>query len=613
MKKTMFHSLLIIAAVVFVLALALGACSEPGYGSGGGSGRPGNGGPTGSLTINFGASTDARAAWKPGDGLPEAAINELTHNVTLSQGATVIKRSYSKGTVSATIDVAAGVWKVKVEAVCYDVTVATAGFDVTIVAGTRNSVPVKMQQTNTDFYTVSTANELGAAYIDISNNPRGLGNCLILLTRDIKMSAQTAGQPNFGDYTGKVSVCGNKTISLEGPGVLFYVAGDVVLYDVKLKGVDDNTSPLVEVNSGTLTMKGGASVYDNTNTSTNGGGVSVTGGTFAMQDSASVYGNTAASGGGVYVDGGTFTMLGSTSVHDNTGDEVGGGVYIENGGTFTMRDNASVYGNTGEYGSGMYVKDGTFTMQGSASVYGNTAPNSGGVYVQNTNFTMEGNASVRDNKAVTNRGGGVYVNGVFATFTMRDSASVYGNNADLGGGGVCVALGGRFLMQNNASVHNNTVHNNASVFGYGGGGVYLDSTSTRIVFIMEGSASVYGNTASDNGGGVWVNNNSTFNMYDSASIYGNTAANNGGGVWVSGTGIFQIQSGAIYGSNESNVKLRNTANGSPPAGSALFVTSGGTAQYGTFDSNGNFTPNPTNPDLTTRDATVKIVNGVLIP
>jgi hypothetical protein len=85
-------------------------------------------------------------------------------------------------------------------------------------------------------------------------------------------------------------------------------------------------------------MEGSASVTGNTRS----GGVWVNGGTFTMQDNASVSGNSRSNrdnGGGVYASG-TYTMQGGT-VSGNTATYYGGGVYIR--GTFN-KIGGTVYG-----------------------------------------------------------------------------------------------------------------------------------------------------------------------------------------------------------------------------------------------------------------------------
>jgi hypothetical protein len=88
-------------------------------------------------------------------------------------------------------------------------------------------------------------------------------------------------------------------------------------------------------------------------------------------------------------------------------------------------------------------------------------------------------------------------------------------------------------------------------------------------FLMEGNASITGNTASSNGGGVFVGSNGIFKMRDNASVSNNTTdwnRNRGGegaGVYVDG-GTFTMEGGTISG-NTANCYI---------GGGGVFVNSG---------------------------------------
>jgi hypothetical protein len=398
---------------------------------------------------------------------------------------------------------------------------------------------------------------------------------------------------------------------------------------------DNNTSGDgggVYVNGGTFTMKGGASVHDN-DTSDGGGGVYVNGGTFTMEGSASVYNNTSNvySTGGVNVsDYGTFTMRGSASVHDNIAGGDGGGVYVGSG-TFTMKDRASVYKNTSNNGNGggVYVNDpdGYFTMEGNASVSGNFASDSsgynnsggGGVCIYSGAFTMSGRAKVSGNtvdlsnqaSSSTNYsgGGGVYIYN--ADFTMVDNAEVSGNKViapyistsdDYTGGGGVVVFGdvsnsASFTMEGGASVRDNTVdYQTNDNKNSSGGGVAVREYGT---FTMNEDAAVSGNKAAI-GGGVHVSHEGIFNMKGGA-VSGNKAEKadgDGGGVTLGGSAKFYIENGTIYGKN-AGVFSNEASNAA-----ALSKNTTSTARHGTFIGN-NFTG-----VLTATDDTIIVENGV---
>ena len=88
---------------------------------------------------------------------------------------------------------------------------------------------------------------------------------------------------------------------------------------------------------------------------------------------------------------------------------------------------------------------------------------------------------------------------------------------------------------------------------------------------MSGSAQIYRNSSIE-GSGVYVTN-SSFNMDGSAKIYSNSASSNGGGVYLSSPNSrFQMAGGVVYGSN-AQTGVRNTA--ASGNGAALFIATGG--------------------------------------
>ena len=255
---------------------------------------------------------------------------------------------------------------------------------------------------------------------------------------------------------------------------------------------------------------------------------------------------THASGGtgcGVYISGGTFNMYGG-SITGNTatdGKGRGGGVYVTSGG-------------------------GAFKMFG-GSITGNKATDGGGVYMigSNSTFTMNG-GSITGNTA-TSYGGGVYVNS--GGFEMSGSASITGNKADSTGGGVCVNYDGTFNMSNNSCITGNTA--------YHGGGVYVgrtpDSNNYKPGNFAMSGGTIGGATTDDAnqaqyGGGVYVAG--TFTL-TGGSITGNKTNGNGGGVYVNADSTFTVSGAPKITNNtqktttSSNVYLTEGPEGKPGA------------------------------------------------
>ena len=186
----------------------------------------------------------------------------------------------------------------------------------------------------------------------------------------------------------------------------------------------------------------------------------------------------------------------------------------------------------------------------------------------------------------------VVINGEDSRLAMTLS-SIHSNNNINSGGGVFINDG--FLSMDYSKIYNNTTNAN-------GGGVYVyrqyDSSYNNSINGVEmwGNSSVSGNTSADNGGGIFVNEFGRLTMSDDSKIYNNTTSTSGGGVYFIGSS-FNIYGGTIYGSNETNPALRNTAT---VEGAAI---SGGWVTYGPF---GHNIPTP-------RETTARVVDGVLQP
>jgi hypothetical protein len=338
---------------------------------------------------------------------------------------------------------------------------------------------IDTELTGDKLYIVENSTQLGSALNSIRDASETV--FAVLVNADVSLAPYSLTDSG---YSGKTIILrgngGSREISLSSQGPLFTIGSGslgpvVILRDITLKGIPNNNAALLKLNNGQLIMESGSAVIDNAayysySSSTpnfsafnsNGGGVYVAGGTFAMRDDASVSGNTASSassasvcscfGGGVFVLNGSFTMQDNALVSGNTVSASyssnGGGVYVA-GGTFDMQDDASVSGNMtsassqGANGGGVYVMGGTLTIQGNASIRGNTAGSvsssyGGGVYIANgTSLIMLGDASISGNTAASSSysaGGGVFIkNGGTLTKTGGIIYGVNETGKDAGG------------------------------------------------------------------------------------------------------------------------------------------------------------------------------------
>jgi hypothetical protein len=262
---------------------------------------------------------------------------------------------------------------------------------------------------------------------------------------------------------------------------------------------------------------------------------------------------------------------------------------VRNGGALVMNTGSRIIGTAPSSG---VVNTGTFTMYG-GEIFGVT--NSG-------TFTMYGGKISGDRVGMFSTGrssiftmyegeisgcssNGVSFNGTF----IMNGGKITGNS-----GGVYVnsnQVGPANFIMNGGEISSNT----ASVNG-GGGGV----TVSEGTFTMN-SGTISNNTAHHNGGGVSIyNGNFTMN---GGVVSGNTVVQGqGGGVYMD-NGTFRIVTGTIYGSNENNTSLKNTAASS----AALEITINTIPEYGIF-SNGVWN---SRGRLSRTNNTIRVVNGVL--
>ena len=215
--------------------------------------------------------------------------------------------------------------------------------------------------------------------------------------------------------SGTVLCLNGHSITLNAAGAVIYMpaTGTIfTLYDCK--------------KSGTITHG-----KDSNDTTYNGCGVIVGGGTFNMYG-GNITGNVgtgSGNGGGVYVEYGTFNMSGG-EISDNTSEQYGGGIELSSS-TFTMTDGSISQNKAKENGGGIDVSGGsTFTMYG-GTITNNMSYTGGGVAVEkygNNTFNMNG-GTITGNTATntgSETGGGVYVESD-GIFTVSGAAKITDN------------------------------------------------------------------------------------------------------------------------------------------------------------------------------------------
>ena len=273
--------------------------------------------------------------------------------------------------------------------------------------------------------------------------------------------------------------------------------------------------------------------------------------------SAKVQKNSAKDGGGIWSN--TATIGGEIS-ENNAVDTYGGGVYAK--GTVNVNDASSlITKNNGKlYGGGVYSLDTVDISNGTISL--NKAP-SGGAGVIAPTIKMSG-GTVTGNETQSD-GGGLHVRtGGLLELT---GGTISANKAGLGGG---IWTASSVTATGGSIANNESVTNGAGIYG----------STQDLTIDVKGNTSITGNIAKGNGGGIYatnckvkidgtarVNNNTAVNgggifgygaprdgfqvEFNGGEIKGNTASNNGGGVCMDDHRLFTMKSGAEFGTNKS--------------------------------------------------------------
>ncbi|MGI9252414.1 MAG: hypothetical protein ACR2J8_01600 [Thermomicrobiales bacterium] len=307
---------------------------------------------------------------------------------------------------------------------------------------------------------------------------------------------------------------------------------------VTLQNLTDATRTIVLSNTPTVRITG-ITVTCGTCVTGSGGGISGLA-NLTLDGSASVTGNAnSGNGGGILMEAELLTgdyvlaMVDTASISDNSADSYGGGLYFgkTTGGastfTVTMDDDASITGNVSSGGAGMKLyREGRVVMRGNSRIDGNE--------VKHLVDSYDGGAIAF-----------VYIEAPAGTtiFEMHDSSKITNNIADDAGGAVNVTRPGNAVLM----VMDGTSEVSGNSAGGDGGGFSIYAALTPTSLTVKDTAVIRNNTATGNGGGVLLGGDAALVLQGSASVTGNTAAS-GGGVYSVLTGT-SVTGGSAVTSN----------------------------------------------------------------
>ena len=354
----------------------------------------------------------------------------------------------------------------------------------------------------------------------------------------------------------------------------------------------------IYVYGGTLDMKN-CKVEGNITKGYRGGGISVVSGGNVIMDGGTisrneVRGATSSNqnyGGGVYVSSGRFIMKGDAiisenilAVADDATSRYGGNVYVSTG-TFEM-EGGTISGGNAKYGAGVYVYSGEFTMKGGEISGGNANSYGGGVYVHSGEFTMKG-GTISD--CTANDGGGIY--NAYGTLTIKSGTKISGCESGLWGGGIYNGGTGTAVI-NGCTIESCKAKETSS--NVGGGGIFSAGTLT----VTGGT--IYKCSAGSNGGGLFLNGSQ-------CTVAGVTisecTATYGGGVGLYINAIFTMEDGTIISENTAQAGGGVYVYGSSSNGNTFTMT-GGTISENTAQRGGGVYITGTESTFTMTDGTI---------
>ena len=312
--------------------------------------------------------------------------------------------------------------------------------------------------------------------------------------------------------------------------------------DVQIK-VKSGKNVILDLNGNTLNRK-------RTSSDSNGHVIQVySGGTLTIKDSSAnnagtITGGWATNGGGInnqgtlIIQGGTFAGNQATNggaVFNYSELTITGGRFMNNQATYAGAIYNTLYNNTK---ATMTVEGGTFC--GNMAVSGGAILNHGTMTVERGTFDQnvitggggaiwtDGTATITE-ASITNNTGAIN-GGAIANHgrTMLNDCLIQGNTASAAGGAIFTGNNGDENANAKVTVTGGIIMENSAPLG---GGIYIDSDTVELY-----GAAVMENTASDKGGGVYVNGSRSISqgrLYtrDNAAIVRNTAGD-GGGIYI---------------------------------------------------------------------------------
>ena len=370
--------------------------------------------------------------------------------------------------------------------------------------------------------TESGPSEMGAA--PAGANRVGVDAACAYATLQAAVTAAPSGatvRVSQGAYVESIDITNTKTITIAGG----YDATCMSLSPGGTSSITATGGSAIDVNASgvyllNLRVAGGVGI---------GAGVDLYGANArATLSNTILSGNNGTQGGGIYISYGTAaTLTNGSTIRLNTAALYGGGAAV-----YGRLNAIETYSDINENdasldGGGIYASAGTVYLNGS-DVLGNralgVAGRGGGIYADSAVVTLTSGVYIGASDSCCNRahdGAGIYAYASRIT-TLGSNVAIMNNRAVSNGGGLYLAGGSVLNAASDTRVgqRSSPTYGNTATLGAG-----LFVTASTVSF----AGSVYANTASDNGGGLYAYNSAI--SLPGAVFEGNEAKNNGGGLY----------------------------------------------------------------------------------
>ncbi|MBQ8963816.1 MAG: InlB B-repeat-containing protein, partial [Clostridia bacterium] len=370
------------------------------------------------------------------------------------------------------------------------------------------------------------------------------------------------------------------------------------LFTVSSAAAKLSTANIIFDGDGTLPMlNNGVWNWTGTMATENGGLLKQTGGTMnvgagtILRNSvvkSDVAGNSAVNGGAIYASGGTLSISGAR-FENCAAQHSGGAVCAENcpvtitkdaaTGIKTSFDNCHAIGwldnsgNSHGNGGAVFATKSLFISEMIAT-HCHAQENGGAVCVSNGGVEVSLTGSeITDCYTTGTSGGGIYVTCNKLELT---GTTVSGCTAGNVGGGLCVNVASGTVTLDNTRIGENRARL--------GGGIYLNTWNETLACTLKSNTEVYGNYASGDGGGIYVDAASTaenaktiMTLQGSANVRDNgTKTENGTTVYTANGGgvCLRAKTTLIMEADDSGNSPKITGNRAATAGGGVYVVDG---------------------------------------